>query len=82
MIVFYNRDGEILLSGTDWVIRKQLCIRNTEIANKTHFKAYDVFYSQYSHQHGSAAIAAIFRVLLLLQQYNGTDVVSCVAVSP
>ena len=47
-----------------------------------HFKVYDVFYSQYSHQHVSAAIAAIFRLMLLLQEYKGTDVVSCVAVIP
>jgi hypothetical protein len=47
-----------------------------------HFNIYDEFYSQCSHQHVSAAIAAIFRVMLLLQQYKGTDVVSCVAVTP
>jgi len=28
------------------------------------------------------AIAAIFRVVLLLQRYKGTNVVSCVAVTP
>ena len=44
-----------------------------------HFNAYDVFYSLYSHQ--TAAISAILRVMLLLQQYNGTNVVSCVAVT-
>jgi len=38
---------------------------------------YAVFYSLYSHQHVSAAIAAIFRVILL-QQYKSTVVVSCV----
>ena len=31
-----------------------------------YFNIYDVFYSQYSHQHVSAAIAVIFRVMLLL----------------
>jgi len=46
------------------------------------FKVYDVFYSLYSQQHVSAAIAAIFRVILLLQQYSGTNEVSCVAVTP
>jgi len=37
-----------------------------------HFNVYDVFYSQCSHQHISATIMAIFRMLLLLQQlgYN------------
>jgi hypothetical protein len=30
---------------------------------------YDVFYSQYSYQHVSAGIPAIFRVVFLLQQY-------------
>ena len=49
-----------------------------------YFNVYDVFYSQCSHQHVSAAIAAIFRVillLLLLQEYKGTNVISCVAVT-
>ena len=45
---------------------------------QTHFSVFDVFYSQYSHQHVSTAIAASFRVMLLLQVYKGTDVVSCV----
>jgi hypothetical protein len=31
-----------------------------------HFKVYDIFYSLNSHQHVSAAIAAIFRVLIFL----------------
>jgi hypothetical protein len=39
---------------------------NIQITNKMHFNAYDVFYSQCSHQHVSAAIADIFRVILLL----------------
>jgi hypothetical protein len=48
-----------------------------------HFNVYDAFYSQVSHRHVLAVIAAIFRViLLLLQQYNGTNVVSRVAVTP
>ena len=42
------------------------------------FNVYDVFYSLNSHQHVSAAIAAIFSVMLLLQQLNRTNVVSCV----
>ena len=46
------------------------------------FNVYDVFYSPNSHKHISAAIVAIFRVVLLLQQYKGTNVISCVAVTP
>jgi hypothetical protein len=41
----------------------------------------NVFYSQYSHQHVSAAIAAIFSVMLLLQEYKGTHLVVHVAVT-
>jgi len=59
---------------------QQLRIRNIQITNKMHLNVYDVFYSLYSHPHVSAAIAAIIRVMLL-QQYNGTDVISCVAVT-
>jgi hypothetical protein len=44
-----------------------------QIINKRHFKVYDVN----SHQHVSAAVAAIFMVMLLLQEYKGTDVISC-----
>jgi len=42
------------------------------------FNVYGVYYSQYSHQHVSATIAVIFRVillLLLLQEYKRTNVV-------
>ena len=50
-----------------------------------HFNVNDVFYSQFPHQHVSAATAAIFRVilllLLLLQDYKCTNVVSCVTVT-
>jgi hypothetical protein len=35
-----------------------------------HLNIYDTFYSQYSHQHVSAGIPAIFRVMFLLQKYN------------
>ena len=31
---------------------------------------YDISYSQYSHQHFSAGIAAIFKVIFLLLEYN------------
>jgi hypothetical protein len=34
------------------------------------FNKYDVSYSQYSHQHVSAVIPAIFKVIFLLHQYN------------
>jgi hypothetical protein len=51
------------------------------ITNKMHYNVYDTFYSQRSHQYVSAATAAIFRVTLL-QEYRGTNVVSCVAVIP
>ena len=46
-----------------------------------HSNVYDVFYSQCSHQHVSTTIAAIFRAMLLLQEYKGTNMVNCVAVT-
>jgi len=46
------------------------------------FNVCEVFYSLYFQEHVSAFIAAIFRVLLLLQEYTDTNVVSCVAVTP
>jgi hypothetical protein len=46
-----------------------------------HYNAYGAFYTQCSHQYVSAATAAIFRVILL-QEYKGTTVVRCVAVTP
>jgi len=49
--------------------------------HKINFNVHDVFHSLNSHQHVSAAIAAIFRVMLLLRQYKGTNVVSCVSVT-
>ena len=45
------------------------------------YNVYDVFHSQFSCQHVSATIAAIFRVMLLLQEYKVTKVVSCVTVT-
>jgi len=39
-----------------------------------HFNVYGVFYSQFSHQHISAAIAAIFRVILLLQKHTANHI--------
>jgi len=38
---------------------------NISITNKMHFNVNEAFCSQYSHQHVSAAIAAIFRLVLL-----------------
>jgi hypothetical protein len=46
-----------------------------------HFNVYDVYYSLNSHQLVTAAIPAIFRVMILLQEYKSTNVVSCVAVT-
>ena len=45
------------------------------------FNAYDVVYSLNSHQHVSVAFTTIFMVILL-EEYKGTKVVSCVAVNP
>ena len=42
-----------------------------------HFNVCDVLYSHSSHQHVSAAITAISRVILLLEEYKDTKVVSC-----
>jgi hypothetical protein len=56
-------------------------IYNISVTNKLHFNVYDVFYSINSHQHVSAAIAAIFRVILL-KEHKGTNVVTCFAVTP
>jgi hypothetical protein len=39
------------------------------------------FYSQFSYQHVSTAITAIFKVILL-QQYKNTNMVSCVIAIP
>jgi len=46
-----------------------------------HSNVNDVFYSSLSHQHVSATIAAIVRVILL-EEYKGKNVVSCVVVTP
>jgi hypothetical protein len=45
-----------------------------------HFNVYIVFYTQCFYQHVSAAIAAIFGVIL--REHKGTNVVSCVSVTP
>jgi hypothetical protein len=38
--------------------------------HQMHFNIYNICYSQYSSQHVSADILAIFRVMLLLQEYG------------
>jgi hypothetical protein len=47
-----------------------------------HFSIYDIFYELYSHQNVSAAIATIFMIKLLLQEYKGTTVLRHVVVIP
>jgi len=47
-----------------------------------HSKVYDVFNALTSRQHVSAAIVTIIRVMLLLEEYKGTNVISCVALTP
>ena len=42
-----------------------------------HFNIHDVFHSKCPHHHVSAAIAVIFRAMLLLQEYKRTNMVSC-----
>jgi len=44
-----------------------------------HVNVYYVFYSECSEQYVSAAIAVIFRVMLILQEHKCTNLVSCVA---
>jgi hypothetical protein len=45
-----------------------------QITNKKNCNVYDIRYSLYSHHHVSAAIEAIFRVVLLLQLHKCTNV--------
>ena len=56
-------------------------ISNTQTSNKNTLIFHYTLYSQYSHQYVSAAMAVIYRVMLLLQEYKGTNVASCVAVT-
>jgi hypothetical protein len=46
-----------------------------------HVDLYNVFYLLNSHQHVSVAILAIFRLMMLLEEYKSTNVVSCVSVA-
>jgi hypothetical protein len=52
-------------------------IHNILISNNMNL---NVFSSLYSREHTSAAIAAIFRLMLILQAHKGTNVVSCVTI--
>ena len=47
-----------------------------------HFNIYDVFYSQCSHQHVSAGILAILKVLLLKTEHENTVVITRVTSTP
>jgi hypothetical protein len=53
----------------NYVSTHVLIFRIIQITNKMLINVYDVFYSINSHQHVSAATAAIFRVILL-QEYK------------
>ena len=53
-----------------------------KLPKKMHSNICDVLYSLNSHYHVSAAIAFIFRVKLLLQEYESTNEFGCVAVTP
>jgi hypothetical protein len=46
-----------------------------------HLNIYYVFHSQFSYQHVSAGIPAVFSVILL-QEYKRTNLVNCVAITP
>ena len=71
-----RRTGRLLLT----LPTPNVVLANILITDKMHFIVYDVLYSQCSHQHVSAATAAIFRVMLL-SQYKGKNMVSCVDVT-
>jgi len=47
-----------------------------------HFSIYYVFYSPCSDQNVLADITTIFRLMLLVQEYKRTSVVSCVTITP
>jgi len=52
------------------------------INQQMHFITYEVFYSQCSHQHVLAGILAIFRMMILLQEYKCANLVNCVINTP
>ena len=45
------------------------------------YNIYHVFRSQFSHEHVSGATAAILRMMILLQEHGGIDMVSCVVIT-
>ena len=47
-----------------------------------HFSICDVFYWQHSHQHVSAGIQAILRVMPMLQKYKTRYVAQLVTITP
>jgi len=47
-----------------------------------HSNICDLLYSNCSHQHVSADIPAIIRVMLLLQEHKCTNLVNCVNITP
>ena len=47
-----------------------------------HYNVYDVFYSLNSHQHVSAAIEVMFRVMILFATIHMYNMVSCAAIIP
>ena len=57
-------------------------VYNIQITNKKHFSVYDVFYSQFYHRHVSISIAAVFRIMILLEEHNCINVVSCDVITP
>lgn len=49
---------------------------------KMNFNIYDVFYLQCSHQHVWVGMAAILKVMLLLQENKRTNLFNCVTITP
>ena len=58
-----------------------LFIFNIWITIKMHFNVYNAFYVLNSHQHVSIYIVAIFRVMMLLEEYECTYVINCVVIT-
>jgi len=57
-------------------------IHNIQLTNKIHFNVHNVFYSQCSCQHILPVIMTILKMILLLLEYKGINMVSCVTVTP
>jgi hypothetical protein len=60
---------------------EQRYISNPSLGLRGLFKGELYLLPLYSHQHVSAAVAAIFRVILL-QEHSGTNSFSCIVVNP